>query len=80
MRGVLITFEGVEGSGKTTQMARLGRWLKTRGYKLRRRVEALPEAERLAIVDGARPIDERGVEAEQRAAVDRRETCRLATH
>jgi len=29
--GVLITLEGVEGSGKTTQMARLERWLRQRG-------------------------------------------------
>ena len=31
MSGVLITLEGVEGSGKTTQMARLERWLRQRG-------------------------------------------------
>lgn len=34
MRGVLITSEGVEGSGKTTQMARLGRWLEKQGYRV----------------------------------------------
>jgi dTMP kinase len=39
MRGVLITFEGVEGSGKTTQMARLQRYLQGAG----RRVETTSE-------------------------------------
>jgi len=55
MRGVLITFEGVEGSGKTTQMARLGRWLKQRGY----RVELTREPDGTALGAGVRSLFER---------------------
>jgi dTMP kinase len=55
MRGVLITFEGVEGSGKTTQMARLGRWLKGRGY----RVELTREPDGTVLGAGVRSLFER---------------------
>ncbi|MBM4442852.1 MAG: dTMP kinase [Candidatus Rokubacteria bacterium] len=56
MRGVLITFEGVEGSGKTTQMARLGRWLRSRGH----RVELTREPDGTTLGAGVRRLFERG--------------------
>ncbi|HSF05777.1 MAG TPA: dTMP kinase [Methylomirabilota bacterium] len=49
MRGVLITFEGVEGSGKTTQLTRLGRWLERRGSRVERTAEPDGTALGLAI-------------------------------
>jgi dTMP kinase len=55
-RGTFITFEGVEGSGKTTQMARLGRWLKDRDY----RVELTREPDGTALGVGVRRLFERG--------------------
>ena len=56
MRGVLITFEGVEGSGKTTQMRRLERWLKSEGVK----VERTAEPDGTAVGVGVRRLFERG--------------------
>jgi dTMP kinase len=53
---VLITFEGVEGSGKTTQMLRLGGWLKRQGYQ----VERTREPDGTALGVGVRRLFERG--------------------
>jgi dTMP kinase len=52
---VLITFEGVEGSGKTTQMRRLGRWLRRQGY----RVELTREPDGTALGVAVRRLFER---------------------
>jgi dTMP kinase len=62
VRGVLITLEGVEGSGKTTQMGRLARWLKGQGYKVERTEEpdgtALGVAIRRLFARHPRPLAE----------------------
>ena len=55
VKGTLITFEGVEGSGKTTQMARLGRWLRQRGHH----VELTREPDGTALGIGVRRLFER---------------------
>lgn len=47
MRGVLITFEGVEGSGKTTQMVRLERALRRQGHRVERTRE--PDGTKLGL-------------------------------
>ena len=47
MRGVLVTFEGVEGSGKTTQMTRLARALRRAGHAIECTRE--PDGTRLGI-------------------------------
>ncbi|MBI3825121.1 MAG: dTMP kinase [Candidatus Rokubacteria bacterium] len=52
---MLITFEGVEGSGKTTQMTRLGRWLRGQGY----RVERTSEPDGTPLGAGVRRLFER---------------------
>jgi dTMP kinase len=45
--GALITFEGVEGSGKTTQMLRLERWLRETGHRVERTRE--PDGTRFGV-------------------------------
>jgi dTMP kinase len=59
---VLITFEGVEGSGKTTQMLRLERWLKRGGHRVERTAEPdgtpLGTAIRRLFDLGAQPLTE----------------------
>lgn len=47
MSGALITFEGVEGSGKTTQLIRLERWLRAGGHRVERTRE--PDGTRLGL-------------------------------
>ena len=62
--GVLITFEGVEGSGKTTQLRRLGTLLRQDGYRIveTREPGGTSIAERirevLLITPGKQPVTE----------------------
>ncbi len=58
MRGVLITFEGVEGSGKTTQMLGLARRLTRAGH----RVERTREPDGTELGRAVRRLFERGPE------------------
>jgi dTMP kinase len=58
VRGVLITFEGVEGSGKSTQMHRLARWLRRQGCA----VELTREPDGTRLGSGVRRLFERGPE------------------
>jgi dTMP kinase len=53
---VLITVEGVEGSGKSTQMRRLARWLRRQGY----RVELTREPDGTTLGVGVRRLFEHG--------------------
>ena len=55
MSGLLITFEGVEGSGKTTQLTRLERWLRAKG----RRVWCTSEPDGTRLGAGVRRLFER---------------------
>ena len=51
MSSILITLEGVEGSGKTTQMMRLERWLRRQGRKVEHTRE--PDGTRLGVAVSA---------------------------
>ena len=48
--GWLITLEGVEGAGKSTQAGALGRWLEARGWRVVTTSE--PDGTPLGVVDG----------------------------
>jgi dTMP kinase len=58
VRGVLITVEGVEGSGKSTQLLRLARWLRRQGHAIELTRE--PDGTRLGV--GVRRLFEHGPE------------------
>jgi dTMP kinase len=61
-RGVFITFEGIEGSGKTTQLARLAKRLRESGYRVveTREPGGTPLAERIRSVMLDAPVKPAG--------------------
>jgi dTMP kinase len=61
-RGVFITFEGIEGSGKTTQLARLAKRLRESGYRVveTREPGGTPLAERIRSVMLDAPVKSAG--------------------
>ena len=61
-RGVFITFEGIEGSGKSTQLARLGKRLRESGYRVveTREPGGTPLAEKIRAVMLDAPVTPAG--------------------
>lgn len=63
MRGLFITFEGIDGSGKTTQINALEKWIRSRGIDLQRTREpgGTPLGEKirsLLLADDMTPLTE----------------------
>lgn len=60
MKGLFITFEGIDGGGKTTQLALAGKWLREQGYEVVESREpggtSLAERVRELVLDPSLPL------------------------